>query len=91
MAGNEKDTEIGELIGVCLRYCKDGQEIDVWLDISKVQAIAWTTGKVDQRQANPPHGNNGIPSQKSAARCKPTAGDGDTQVCWWTGAAWVCD
>jgi hypothetical protein len=91
MAGKEQDTEIGELIGVCLRYCQDGQEVDVWLDISKVQAIAWTTGKVDQRQSNPPHGNNPIPSTKSAAKCKPVAGDGDTQVCWWTGSAWVCD
>jgi hypothetical protein len=91
MYGKDKDTEMGTLIGVCLRFCKGDQEVDVWVNMDKIQAIAWTTGEVGRRPANPPHGNSPIPSQNAAPKCVAAGGGEDTQVCWWTGSAWVCD
>ena len=83
------EPERGTIVGICVVYC-DGDELKKqWININAVQAIAWGTGKVNERPANPSHSNQAIPPGQEPTRCPPTA-IGSAPVCWWTGSAWVC-
>ena len=77
------------LAGVCIYYCESGQLKEAWVNINAVGAIAWGNGKINERPADPSHGNEKIPTGPQPTKCPPTAG-GAAPVCWWTGSTWVC-
>ena len=79
----------GTIVGVCVAWCDGGQVQHQWIDIDKVQAIAWGKGQINERKANPGHGSTKVPTTKEPTICTQTTGGG-APVCWWTGSAWVC-
>jgi hypothetical protein len=79
-----------KILGVCVVYCDGQDKKEVWLNINAVQAIAWGTGEVSGRGANPNHGNQKIPTGPQPGPCPPNPDVGGAPICWWTGSAWVC-
>lgn len=82
------------LAGIQVHYCdEEGRRKAVWVDLTKVQAIAWTTGGVGEKKPDIPTGNcDPVPRVSAPDPCDPKgmAGEDDDPFCWWDGSRWVC-
>lgn len=83
--------------GIMILTCdEDGNRVENWLNLNRVQAISWCDGEVKGRGANP----NPTPSPESPwgpEPKNPCGGAGDevapaeeSVLCWWDGNDWVC-
>jgi hypothetical protein len=78
------------VLGVRVVYCVNGEKKEVWVDMDRVKAIAWTEGKIGARGENPAHAYHLPTTNQEPGECPPLQMMAGQGICWWTGSSWVC-
>jgi hypothetical protein len=80
-----------QILGICVVYCDGSERKEVWLNLNRVQALAWCDGRVGTRPGNPTPQPEKLPRGPAPGSCpegvQPMV---VVPLCWWTGSQWVC-
>lgn len=74
--------------GIQVHYCVGNARRSVWVNLSQVQAIAWTAGKVKEKGDIPSPECDPIPRTNGPVGCTDDLTDGP--LCRYDGKDWVC-
>jgi hypothetical protein len=82
------------IVGVCIRYCKDGVAEDLWVDMATINAISWGTAEIKGHRPPPKYPVGKYPNKdpKGVPVCPKIMAETTEGVCWFDTKtnSWVC-